>query len=95
LVQVLVAESEAAKDASAFTQSVLDLRDKYVALIADAFANDRTFLQALNSSFEVRTRPLLAGPIMPFALKQELSSGMVRASPLRVVALRSRPRLSD
>jgi hypothetical protein len=59
LLQALVTESEAAKDASAFTQAVLDLRDMYVAIIADAFANDRTFLQALNSSFEVRSCPLV------------------------------------
>jgi hypothetical protein len=53
-LQALVAESEAAKDASAFAQKVLDLRDKYTRIIAHAFASDRKFLNALNSSFEAR-----------------------------------------
>ena len=49
-------ESEQAKErnAEAFTQRVLDLRDKYTRIISEAFSSDRLFLQALNASFEVR-----------------------------------------
>jgi hypothetical protein len=52
-MQGLVVDSEAAKDAVAFTQKVLDLREKHTRIIQEAFNSDRLFVQALNASFEV------------------------------------------
>lgn len=78
-VQKMVAESEAVKDAVAFTQKVLDARSKYMRIISEAFAGDRVFTQALNSSFEVRA-PFAPHPVGWCTLDRWLASHLCHTS---------------
>ncbi|CAH8343344.1 unnamed protein product [Eruca vesicaria subsp. sativa] len=48
----LVTDPEKSKDPVEFVQRLLDERDKYDKIITTAFGNDKTFQNALNSSFE-------------------------------------------
>ncbi|KAF9625970.1 hypothetical protein IFM89_028356 [Coptis chinensis] len=48
----LVTDPERSKDPVDFVQRLLDEKDKYDKIIGLAFNNDKTFLNALNSSFE-------------------------------------------
>ncbi|KAH9609527.1 hypothetical protein KSS87_023476 [Heliosperma pusillum] len=48
----LVTDPERVKDPVEFVQRLLDEKDKYDKIISLAFANDKTFQNALNSSFE-------------------------------------------
>ncbi|KAE8682398.1 Cullin-3 [Hibiscus syriacus] len=48
----LVTDPERLKDPVDFVQHLLDLKDKYDKIINLAFSNDKTFQNALNSSFE-------------------------------------------
>lgn len=48
----LVMDPERQKDPVDFVQRLLDEKDKYDQLIAQSFGNDKTFQNALNSSFE-------------------------------------------
>ncbi|XP_031250019.1 cullin-3B-like [Pistacia vera] len=48
----LVIDPERLKDPVDFVQRLLDLKDKYDKIISTAFDNDKTFQNALNSSFE-------------------------------------------
>ncbi|XVF60511.1 hypothetical protein PTKIN_Ptkin08bG0053200 [Pterospermum kingtungense] len=48
----LVTDPERLKDPVDFVQLLLDLKDKYDRIITSAFSNDKTFQNALNSSFE-------------------------------------------
>ncbi|KAL1187759.1 Cullin-3B [Cardamine amara subsp. amara] len=48
----LVTDPEKSKDPVEFVQRLLDERDKYDKIIVTAFNNDKTFQNALNSSFE-------------------------------------------
>lgn len=48
----LVTDPEKSKDPVEFVQRLLDERDKYDKIINTAFGNDKTFQNALNSSFE-------------------------------------------
>ncbi|CAH8349616.1 unnamed protein product [Eruca vesicaria subsp. sativa] len=48
----LVTDPEKSKDPVEFVQRLLDERDKYDKIISTAFGNDKTFQNALNSSFE-------------------------------------------
>nr|XP_043638688.1 cullin-3A-like [Erigeron canadensis] len=48
----LVSDPEKLKDPVEFVQCLLDKKDKYDKIIALAFSNDKTFQNALNSSFE-------------------------------------------
>ncbi|KAL8161506.1 hypothetical protein V2J09_012995 [Rumex salicifolius] len=48
----LVTDPEKAKDPVEFVQRLLDEKDKYDDIIVSAFNNDKTFQNALNSSFE-------------------------------------------
>ncbi|XP_010551535.1 PREDICTED: cullin-3B [Tarenaya hassleriana] len=48
----LVMDPEKSKDPVEFVQRLLDERDKYDKIISTAFSNDKTFQNALNSSFE-------------------------------------------
>ncbi|KAL1194519.1 Cullin-3A [Cardamine amara subsp. amara] len=48
----LVTDPERSKDPVEFVQRLLDERDKYDKIISTAFGNDKTFQNALNSSFE-------------------------------------------
>ncbi|XP_022733424.1 cullin-3A-like [Durio zibethinus] len=48
----LVTDAERLKDPVEFVQRLLDERDKYDNIISLAFSNDKTFQNALNSSFE-------------------------------------------
>ncbi|XP_010552580.1 PREDICTED: cullin-3B-like [Tarenaya hassleriana] len=48
----LVTDPEKSKDPVEFVQRLLDERDKYDKIISTAFNNDKTFQNALNSSFE-------------------------------------------
>ncbi|KAE8718246.1 Cullin-3 [Hibiscus syriacus] len=48
----LVTDPERLKDPVDFVQHLLDLKDKYDKIITAAFSNDKTFQNALNSSFE-------------------------------------------
>ncbi|XP_057447618.1 cullin-3B-like [Lotus japonicus] len=48
----LVLDPERLKDPVDFVQRLLDLKDKYDKIISMAFNNDKTFQNALNSSFE-------------------------------------------
>jgi cullin 3 len=53
-VQALVTNSEVRREPVTFTQTILDLRSKYMRIINEAFVADRQFLQALHQAFEVR-----------------------------------------
>ncbi|XVE91471.1 hypothetical protein REPUB_Repub01dG0012800 [Reevesia pubescens] len=48
----LVTDAERLKDPVEFVQRLLDEKDKYDNIISQAFSNDKTFQNALNSSFE-------------------------------------------
>ncbi|KAK9675872.1 hypothetical protein RND81_11G037400 [Saponaria officinalis] len=48
----LVTDPERVKDPVEFVQRLLDEKDKYDKIITSAFGNDKTFQNALNSSFE-------------------------------------------
>lgn len=48
----LVTDPEKLKDPVEFVQCLLDEKDKYDKIISEAFSNDKTFQNALNSSFE-------------------------------------------
>jgi cullin 3 len=48
----LVTDPERQRDPVEFVQRLLDEKDKYDLLIAQSFGNDKTFQNALNSSFE-------------------------------------------
>ena len=48
----LVTDPERLKDPVDFVQLLLDLKDKHDKIITSAFSNDKTFQNALNSSFE-------------------------------------------
>ncbi|BBG94238.1 cullin 3B [Prunus dulcis] len=48
----LVTDPERLKDPVEFVQRLLDEKDKYDSIIRLSFSNDKTFLNALNSSFE-------------------------------------------
>lgn len=48
----LVTDPEKLKDPVEFVQCLLDEKDKYDKIISEAFNNDKTFQNALNSSFE-------------------------------------------
>jgi len=48
----LVTDPEKLKDPVEFVQHLLDMKDKYDEIISKAFSNDKTFQNALNSSFE-------------------------------------------
>lgn len=48
----LITDPERLKDPVDFVQHLLDLKDKYDKIITSAFRNDKTFQNALNSSFE-------------------------------------------
>lgn len=48
----LVTDLERLKDPVDFVQRLLDIKDKYDKIIGSAFVNDKTFQNALNSSFE-------------------------------------------
>eukprot|EP00252_Welwitschia_mirabilis_P001892 TRINITY_DN1185_c0_g1_i1.p1 TRINITY_DN1185_c0_g1~~TRINITY_DN1185_c0_g1_i1.p1 ORF type:complete len:733 (-),score=125.87 TRINITY_DN1185_c0_g1_i1:316-2514(-) len=48
----LVTDTEKLKDPVEFVQSLLNLKDKYDRIISVSFNNDKTFQNALNSSFE-------------------------------------------
>ncbi|KAF9673890.1 hypothetical protein SADUNF_Sadunf10G0070900 [Salix dunnii] len=48
----LVTDAERLKDPVEFVQRLLDEKDKYDSIITNAFNNDKTFQNALNSSFE-------------------------------------------
>ncbi|CAN1357293.1 CUL3A [Linum perenne] len=48
----LVTDPERLKDPVEFVQRLLDEKDKYDAIINQAFSNDKTFLNALTNSFE-------------------------------------------
>lgn len=48
----LVTDLERLKDPVDFVQRLLDMKDKYDKIIGSAFGNDKTFQNALNSSFE-------------------------------------------
>ncbi|GLJ50746.1 hypothetical protein SUGI_1080940 [Cryptomeria japonica] len=48
----LVTDPERLKDPVDFVQHLLDAKDKYANIISMSFNNDKTFLNALNSSFE-------------------------------------------
>ncbi|KAL3578228.1 hypothetical protein D5086_019732 [Populus alba] len=48
----LVTDPERLKDPVEFVQRLLDEKDKYDSIISNAFNNDKTFQNALNSSFE-------------------------------------------
>ncbi|XVE53253.1 hypothetical protein DITRI_Ditri02bG0189200 [Diplodiscus trichospermus] len=48
----LVTDAERLKDPVEFVQRLLDEKDKYDNIIGQAFSNDKTFQNALNSSFE-------------------------------------------
>ncbi|GLJ44920.1 hypothetical protein SUGI_0945710 [Cryptomeria japonica] len=48
----LVTDQERLKDAVDFVQHLLDMKDKYDKIISIAFSNDKTFQNALSSSFE-------------------------------------------
>lgn len=48
----LVTDPERLRDPVDFVQRLLDLKDKYDKIISLAFSNDKTFQNALNSSFE-------------------------------------------
>ncbi|KAK8516798.1 hypothetical protein V6N13_080895 [Hibiscus sabdariffa] len=48
----LVTDAEKLKDPVEFVQRLLDEKDKYDNIISQAFCNDKTFQNALNSSFE-------------------------------------------
>uniref|UniRef100_A0A0D6QYY6 Cullin family profile domain-containing protein n=1 Tax=Araucaria cunninghamii TaxID=56994 RepID=A0A0D6QYY6_ARACU len=48
----LVTDQEKLKDPVDFVQHLLDMKDKYDKIISIAFNNDKTFQNALNSSFE-------------------------------------------
>ncbi|GLU01917.1 hypothetical protein SLE2022_191970 [Rubroshorea leprosula] len=48
----LVTDLERLKDPVDFVQRLLDIKDKYDKIIGSAFSNDKTFQNALNSSFE-------------------------------------------
>ncbi|EPS73775.1 hypothetical protein M569_00979 [Genlisea aurea] len=48
----LVTDPEKSKNPVEFVESLLDKRDKYDKIISTAFGNDKTFQNALNSSFE-------------------------------------------
>jgi cullin 3 len=48
----LVTDPERLKDPVEFVQCLLDEKDKYDSIISNAFNNDKTFQNALNSSFE-------------------------------------------
>eukprot|EP01018_Ginkgo_biloba_P015329 Gb_08576 [translate_table: standard] len=48
----LVTDPERLKDPVDFVQHLLDVKDKYDKIISMAFSNDKTFQNALNSSFE-------------------------------------------
>ncbi|KAG8500032.1 hypothetical protein CXB51_003561 [Gossypium anomalum] len=48
----LVTDAEKLKDPVEFVQRLLDEKDKYDSIISQAFSNDKTFQNALNSSFE-------------------------------------------
>ncbi|KAL9226228.1 hypothetical protein vseg_002063 [Gypsophila vaccaria] len=48
----LVTDPERVKDPVEFVQRLLDEKDKYDTIISTAFGNDKTFQNALNSSFE-------------------------------------------
>ncbi|MBA0782308.1 hypothetical protein Gotri_003161 [Gossypium trilobum] len=48
----LVTDAEKLKDPVEFVQRLLDEKDKYDSIISQAFINDKTFQNALNSSFE-------------------------------------------
>ncbi|XVF58253.1 hypothetical protein PTKIN_Ptkin07bG0049700 [Pterospermum kingtungense] len=48
----LVSDPERLKDPVDFVQRLLDLKDKHDKIITSAFRNDKTFQNALNSSFE-------------------------------------------
>ncbi|KAE8687343.1 Cullin-3B [Hibiscus syriacus] len=51
----LVTDAEKLKDPVEFVQRLLDEKDKYDNIINQAFCNDKTFQNALNSSFEYLT----------------------------------------
>ncbi|KAJ8773688.1 hypothetical protein K2173_006338 [Erythroxylum novogranatense] len=48
----LVTDPETLKDPVEFVQRLLDEKDKYDSIVSSAFSNDKTFQNALNSSFE-------------------------------------------
>ncbi|KAG2450508.1 hypothetical protein HYH02_005009 [Chlamydomonas schloesseri] len=50
--RALVGDPERSKDPVEYVQALLDMRDKYERIIAQAFADDKTFRNALNQAFE-------------------------------------------